>query len=298
MKSPASTWILVASCLSIAPASAAEHPSTNPHTGLVEAPLAGLRKAAQRGDRADLGRWAARIGVARLARALADPDRSLVLAALASVPFLPGRLLLLDAVLARCESADPQVKESALRTIGVLLDDTDPDLLDAWEIPAETAQAACRVLAATAGSPDRAIDLRLAALQSLADASALCAARSDLLAVLRDPSPEIRRAAVLVTLPTNVRTLSTLREASKDPDASVASAAGAALCRQQLTPRVKSVPGPARPLREFVVAQSTPVEDAAEMLSCLADSMDPTDVKTLEDLRAKGSPLLRDIPKR
>jgi hypothetical protein len=297
MKSTVPAWILVASWLFIAPA-AAEHSPTNHHTGLVEAPLAGLRKAAQRGDRAELGRWAARIGVARLARALSDPDRSLVLAALDSVPFLPGRLLLLDAVLARCESADPQVKESALRTIGVLLDDTDPDLLDAWEIPAETTQAACRVLAAAAGSPDRAIDLRLAALQSLADASALCAAKSDLLAVLRDPSPEIRRAAVLVTLPTNLRGLSALREASKDPDASVASAAGAALCRQQLAPRVKSAPVPARPLRELVVAQPTPVEDAAEMLSCLGDSTDPADLKTLEDLRAKGSPLLRDIPKR
>jgi hypothetical protein len=46
-----------------------------------------------------------------------------------------------------------------------------------------------------------------------------------------------------------------------------------------------------------VLAPSTPAEDAAEMLSCLADSSDPTDARALEELRSKGSPLLRDLAK-
>jgi hypothetical protein len=100
MRHNATALALTLSLLFIAPASAADRPSYNRRTGLLEVPLQGLRKAAERGDRAELGRWAARIGVARLGKALADPDRSLALAALDSVPYLPDRLLLLDAVLA------------------------------------------------------------------------------------------------------------------------------------------------------------------------------------------------------
>jgi len=76
----------------------------------------GLREAPERRS-AELGRRAARIGVARLAKALADPDHRLALAALDSVPYLPDRLLLLDAVLAQCDSPDTQLGERALRTV-------------------------------------------------------------------------------------------------------------------------------------------------------------------------------------
>jgi hypothetical protein len=289
-------WAFVAMGLLSAPAAGAEHPSTNRHTGLVETPLAGLRKAAERGDRAELGRQAARIGVARLARALADPDRGLVLAALDSAPYAPGRLLLLDAVLARCDSADASIRERALRTVGVLLDGADPELLGAWEVPIEIAQTACGILAASASRRDRTLDARLAALQSLADAGALCAGKNDLQALLRDPSPDIRRAGILVIAPTNPQALSALREAIKDPDPGVAAAAGVALCREQHVPRLKPNPAPTPPWRGLVVAQSTPAEDAAEMLTCLTESNDPSDAKVLEDLRAKGSPML--LPKR
>ena len=57
------------------------------------------------------------------------------------------------------------------------------------------------------------------------------------------------------------------------------------------------MPPLARPWRELVLAPSTPAEDAAEMLSCLVDSTDPTDAKAIEELRSKGSPLLRDLTK-
>jgi hypothetical protein len=66
--------------------------------------------------------------------------------------------------------------------VGALLGDADPGLLDAWEVPDEVAQRACRVLAAAAGRAGSGRStLRLAALQSLADANALCAGRNDLL---------------------------------------------------------------------------------------------------------------------
>jgi hypothetical protein len=114
---------------------------------------------------------------------------------------------------------------------------------------------------------------------------------------MHDPSPDIRRAAVLVLSPNGARGLSALREASKDTDPGVVAAAGVALCRQQLAPRAKPTlsPAPTRPWRELVLAPGTPAEDAAEMLSCLVDSTDPTDAKAIEELRSKGSPLLRDL---
>jgi hypothetical protein len=299
MQHHAAAWALGLSLLFIAPSAAAERPSYNRRTGLLEVPLLGLRKAAERGDRAELGRWAARIGVARLAKALADPDRSLALAALDSVVYLPERLLLLDGVLAQCNSSDAQLGERALRTTGALLGDADAGLLDAWEVPDEVAERACRVLAAAAGRQDRAIAVRLAALQSLADANAICTGRNEIMVLMHDPSSDIRRAAVLVLPPSGARTSSALREASKDANPGVVAATGVVLCRQQLASRAKPAPPstPARPWRELVLAPSTPAEDAAEMLSCLADSSDPTDARALEELRSKGSPLLRDLAK-
>jgi hypothetical protein len=117
--------------------------------------------------------------------------------------------------------------------------------------------------------------------------------------LMHDPSSDIRRAAVLVLPPNGARTLSALREASKDADPGVVTATGVALCRQQLAPRAKpTLPSaPARPWRELVLAPNTPAEDAVEMLSCLADSSDPTDAKVLEELRSKGSPLVRGLAK-
>jgi hypothetical protein len=295
MKRTPAAWALAFSLLFITSIAAAERPPYNRHTGLLEAPLLGLRKAAERGDRAELGRWAARIGVARLTKALADPDHTLAMAALDSVPYLQDRLLMLDAVLAQCNSTDAQIGERALRAMGALLGDANPALLDEWEVPDEVAGRACRDLAAMAGRADRAIDVRLAALQSLADANALCAGKNDFSALMTDPSPAVRRAAVLVLLPSGARTLSTLRLASKDADPGVVAASGVSLCRQQLALRAKPVPPAARPWRELVLAPSTSAEDAAEMFPCLIDSTDPSDAKAVEDLRSKGSPLLRDL---
>jgi hypothetical protein len=249
----------------------------------------GLRKAAERGDRAELGRWAARIGVARLTQALADPDRDLALAALDSVPFLRERLLMLDAVLARCDAADTQLGERALRTLGALLGDADPGLFAEWEVPDEVARRACQVMAAVAGKADRALDVRLVALQSLADANTLCAGRNDLSALVTDPSPEIRRAAVL-GLPAN-----RARPASQEVDPGVLAAMGVVLCRQQRDLHAKPAPPAGRPWRDLALAPSTPAEDAVEMLPCLLESTDPGDSKAVEDLRSKGSPLLRDL---
>jgi len=282
------------SCLWATAAWAAEHTVTNRHTGLVEAPLTGLRKAAEHGDRAELGRWAARIGVARLSRALTDSDRGLTLAVLDSLPSLPARLLLLEPVLARCESGDAAISERALRTLGTILGEADLALFEAWEVPRETSERACRVLASTANRTDRDLALRLAALQSLSDANALCAGRQQVSALLRDSSPEIRRAAMLLSSAAEVRAV---QDGCKDPDAGVVSASGATLCRLQLASGNKS-PAPApRPLRELALLPGTAAEDAVEMLACLAESKDLADAKAAQEIRGKTSPALRAMNK-
>jgi hypothetical protein len=296
MRRTTAVWAWALAGLLATSAWAAERTVTNRHTGLIEAPLTGLRKAAEHGDRAELGRWGARIGVARLARALADSDRGLALAVLDSLPYLPARLLLLEPVLARCESADAAIGERALRTLGTILGEADAGLLEAWEVPRETSERACRVLAAVASRTDRDVTLRLAALQALADANALCAGRQRGSALLRDPSPEIRRAAVLLSSAADARAV---QDSGKDPDASVVSASGAALCRLRLVPAVVSnstAPAP-RPLRDLAALPGTPAEDAAEMLVCLAESKDPADAKAAQEIRSKTPPTLRAMNK-
>lgn len=286
MRRTTAVWAWALAGLLATSAWAAEYVVTNRHTGLIEAPLAGLRKAAEHGDRAELGRWAARIGVARLSRALADSDRGLVLAVLDSLPFLPARLLMVEPVLARCESSDSAISERALRTLGTILGEADATLLEAWEIPREVSERACRVLAANAGRTDRDRAVRLAALQGLADANVFCAGRHPMSALLRDPSPEIRRAAVLLSSVADARVV---QECGKDPDAGVVSASGVILCRLRLVPVAPSnSTGPApRPLRDLALQPGTPAEDAAEMLVCLAESKDPADAKAAQEIRNK-----------
>ncbi len=294
MRRTTAVWAWALSGLLATSAGAAERTVTNRHTGLIEAPLTGLRRAAEHGDRAELGRWAARIGVARLSRALTDSDRELTLAVLDSLPSLPARLLLLEPVLARCESADAVISERALRTLGTILGEADLALLEAWEVPRETSERACRVLASTANRTDRDLALRLVALQGLADANVLCAGRQRVSGLVRDSSPEIRRAALLLSSAAEARVV---QDGSKDPDAGVASASGATLCRLHLAPSLNSTAPAPRPLRDLALLPGTAVEDAVEMLACLAESKDPADAKAAQEIRNKSNPSLRAMNK-
>jgi hypothetical protein len=203
----------------------------------------------------------------------------------------------MEPVLARCEStSDAILGERAVRTLGTILGEADAAMLESWEVPLETGERACRMLGTIAGRADREVSLRLAALQALADANALCASRQRVSTLLRDPSPEIRRAAVLLSSAADARAL---QESGKDPDAGVASASGATLCRLHLVPTPApngTAPVP-RPLRELAVLPGTPAEDAAEMLVCLAESKDPADAKAAQEIRSKGAPALRAMNK-
>jgi len=275
---------------------AAEHATINRRTGLYEPPLTELRKASERGDRAELARTASRLGPNRLAKALADSDRRTVLAALEAAPLFAEGVLLLDGIVPLLGSTDDEVRERAVRSTSALLHEHDRTSLAEWEVSNETAGAACLGLLRLAGKDSEKLSARLSALQGLADASAYCSTINPLIELSGKGPAEIRRAAVLA-LPINESQVGSqvgnqvarnaLVAASKDPDSKVAAAAGARLCRTYATA------ANATPLRQLALAADVLAEDVVDMLPCLAASKDPADHKAIDQLAASGSPAVK-----
>jgi hypothetical protein len=285
-------WALVCAALLVSAggALAGERAGVNRRTGLYEPPLADLRKADERGDRAELARAAARLGPARLGKALQDPDPRIVLAALDGIPLVAPGILLLGSVVPLTTSADETTREHAVRALATLLGASDLERLAEWEIPAETAQAACRGLGAAVANESEQLATRLLAAQGLADAAAVCAGGLSPAQLLSSREPEIRRAAVLL-LDVAPAPADFLVSAAKDRDGRVAAAAGARLCKR----RAKSPALPGEPpLRQLALAQGASPEDVIEILPCLANSKDPADGKALDDLKSGGAASVRE----
>lgn len=272
------------------PTRAAERARVNQRTGLFEPPLVDLRKAAERGDRAELARVAVRLGPARLAKGLSDPDRRTVLAALQGVPLLRSGILLLDPVAALTGSSDQEIREQALHALSALLATDDTDRLAEWEIPLESTRGACQALAAAAVNVRETSSLRLVAVQGLADAGANCASSFEPSRLSASSDPALRRAAVLA-LPPSSQASRLLLAATKDSDVRVAAAAAACLCARRMAGQALPVPSL---LAELALAESAAVEDVIDMLPCLAASKDPADGKALETLRGRGPAVIRD----
>jgi hypothetical protein len=271
---------------------AAERSTINRRTGLYEPPLTELRKASERGDRAELARTASRLGPNRLAKALTDSDRRLVLAALEAAPLFVEGVLLFDGIVPLIGSADDDVRERAVRSTVALLHEHDRTSFAEWEVSNETVGAACQALLRVAGRENEKPAARLAALQGLADASAYCSTTTPLAELAGKGPAEIRRAAVLA-LPINESQVGSqaatnaLVAASKDADSQVAAAAGARLCRTH-TPATN-----APPLRQLVLGADVLAEDVVDMLPCLTASKDPADHKAIDQLAASGSPAVK-----
>jgi hypothetical protein len=271
-------------------ATAAERASVSRRTGLFELPLSDLRKAAERGDRAELARATGRLGPARLGKALADPDRRLVLAALEAAPLYAWGLLLLDDVVQLLASTDEAIRNRAVRTAAALFAGSDAERLAEWEVSGETTRAACQGLAVVAINESEQLGTRLWAMQGIADAGATCAGSLKPVKLLSSHEADIRRAAVLA-LPGEPAGSEALLTASRDSDGRVAAAAGARLCGRQ----AKNRPLPAQlSLRRLALAQGAAPEDVIEILPCLANSTDAADGDALESLRASAPTVIRD----
>src|SRR6185436_8139441 len=127
-----------------------DRPAFNRHTGLYEPPFSELERAVSSGDRADIARWAARIGPARLVEALRGTERGRVVAALEATGLLPGNVRLLDAVTPLVLSGDAAIAERAVRTLSQLLDAGEPRRFEEWDVPADAVARGCQALATAA----------------------------------------------------------------------------------------------------------------------------------------------------
>jgi hypothetical protein len=296
MKCTVWNWALfVAASLALtASARAADRATVNRRTGLYELPMTDLRKAAERGDRAELARVVARLGPARMAKALQDPDRRTVLAALEGAALLDSGILLLENISPLLASTDEGVRARAVGAAAALLAANDAAGFADWEVAGETTQATCQALALLAANEAEPLSTRLLAVQGIADAPEMCATARKPAPLLASREPEIRRAAVVGLLPSSAP-VETLVAIARDRDPGVAAAAGARLCEQR---REKPPLPAAPPLRQLALAQGALPEDVIAMLPCLAASADPADRKAIEELQSSGTAAVREAIKR
>jgi hypothetical protein len=270
----------------------------NPRTGRLAPALAELVKAAKRGDRAALGRVADRLGPARLAEAVTGSEPGVSEAALAAAPLSRGGVRLVGSVAAELWAAEPARATAAAVALGTMLDGASPNELEEWEVPPDAVGRACGGLKAVALRAGAAPALRLAALDAIASTLVTCGSPADLAPLAHDPSGPIRRAAVLV-MAMGERREAVLRDAIADGDKTVSAAGTAAACRVEGRTGRSGRPEPPIPsalasARTLASAPTTPVEDAVEMLDCLAAAGTPADRALLDELQRRPPSPLRD----
>ncbi|MEA2696965.1 MAG: hypothetical protein QOI66_1236 [Myxococcales bacterium] len=271
---------------------------TNVRTGMVRPAFDQLVRAVKLRDRGAIERIVERIGPGRLAQGLAQPDRRVVLAVLSAVPGARGSVLLTEPIANLTSSGDPAIAAAAARTLGELLDGDAPADLEQWEVPPDVIWHACGALHGLALRGLAAAPARLAALAALADAASICGDTDGLLPGLKDPDPALRRATAQVVRVRSPAAIAALHESMRDSVATVTSAAVAALCRARAgTPSGKSDPtagGVVEAARLLILQPATPIDDAVDLLACLATSATPAD-KKIEELIRRGPPSpLRD----
>ena len=267
-------------------------PSFDPHTALLEASIPSLTAASARGDRAELARWADRLGPSRLAALLQRRERTTVMAALDSTRLLDGNVRLLPWVTKLIGDDDVQVAEKAIQTVGELLRADQLGKLLEWEVAAVEVGAACAALARMADQVDAEQQLRQRALEAMAEGYAFCRVNIPAAALTGMLWPEIRRAALLAPQIIRVQSVDAIGELTADKAPQVAAAAAAVWCRHRFEPlRKQGVNDEAKVrftrIRALVLQPNVAPEDAAEMLPCLSLSRDPEDRKAFETARKR-----------
>jgi hypothetical protein len=216
-------------------------------------------------------------------------DKARVLAALDAAVLLPGNVRLLEAVTPLLASTDGAILEHAARTAALMLDSSEPRRFDDWDIPADVVARACSGLSQVATRNEAPPPARLAALDALAEAAAC---PSPVAKLVNDGSAEIRRAALLALHPTDDLPATALRQALADRESGVVSAAAVAVCRRRRAGAKAPGAEPSVPIRTLALADSTPVEDAVELLPCLANG-DSADKQALDQLKHSKVPALK-----
>ena len=266
-------------------------PAGSNRTGLAEASASALEAAVGRGDRAEIARWAERLGPSRLMRLLEADDRGTVLAALEATRLLDGNVRLLAPVTRLLVDADARVAERAAITAGELLRADRLGKLLEWEISAPEVADACNALARVADRNGAPLPLRVSALEALAEGHAFCRVSIPLGTLSGDVWPEVRRAALLAPQIVRVQSVETIGEISRDLVPQVAGAAATVWCRHKLESLRKGIGDEAKQrlgrMRSLVLMDNTPAEDTAEMLPCLSLSSNPEDKRAFETARKR-----------
>jgi hypothetical protein len=272
---------------------ATEHRRVGARTGMLEVPIDELLTAVRRKDRAEIGRLAERIGPARLVEALRRTDAQGVQAALTGIVALPGRARLIGAVTELLTVSDATIASAAARTLGEILAPVTLAELEEWDVPGDLVSGACSALHTAVLLPSNSTLERLAALEAMGDGMAVCRPAPDLVGLLKDPTPSIRRAAALVLRPQQRLATGGFAAGTRDVDPSVATASVAAVCEAIAEPAAWPKGSVREPIwdqtrqlaRQMILAPATPADDAVEMLDCL----DPTlagDRQLLDGMRA------------
>jgi hypothetical protein len=267
----------------------------SPRTGKLTPAFAEMVKAHKRGDRAALERVAERLGPARLGEAVAHPDAAVGAAALAAAPLARGGVLLTGPISMQLW-AEPTRAVAASSALAALLDGAVPTLLEEWDVPPDAITRACDWLRGIAGRAESPLAVRLAVLDAVAATMPTCGP-ADVSALVHDPLPAVRRAAVLIAA--GSRQDATVQGAIADPDRSVSAAASASACRLESRTGSSGRPQPPSPAAQAAAraqagVPSTSADDAVEMLDCLASAGTPADRALLDELQRRPPSPLRD----
>jgi hypothetical protein len=221
----------------------ATSPSAAPATKLEPEPpdreQAGLRAAFLSGAPDEVSRAGQRLSAKEATDALTGSDRELALAAASAAPWVADRIWLLVALGQAARSPDRPLAAAAARSAARIAGNLDGDQLLQRDVPPDWVRARMAEYRAQAADVGRWTDVRVASLEvaahlhrALLERAAPSEPAYDLSAVLADPEPELRRAALELTigpLDEQQRSLVAARVKS-DEDPAVVAAAAQALC--------------------------------------------------------------------
>lgn len=239
---------------------------------LATASLASMKAAMQRGDLDEASRQGVLAGPAVVEAALASPDRATRLAGIAAVTAVDDRAELLDALAKVAAGPDPRTAIPAARAARTIAGEFARTELPDDLAPADVVAWRDR-WSALALARDRWVEVRTLAVEV---ALALDPTGMPFAAVLAEPDPAVRRAAVIaVPMPVPVALRPALAATvANDADPRVALAAGQVLCADLVADPPKPVrdalgpQGRAR-LRTLVAAPGTPLAIKRVVARCL-----------------------------
>ncbi len=216
----------------------AAQPAPTPPRPPAEPPdLAGLRAAFLSGAPDELVRAGQRLTAARLSDALAGSDREIVLAAAGAAPSAPDAIWLLIPLGELAASPDRPLAAAAARSAARIAGQLDADELLDRDVPPDWTRARLAEYRARAADAGRWTDVRVSCLEVAAHLHRALGERAagapyDMAALLADPEPEVRRAAVELALgPLGPREIDMVAaRAASDDDDEVRAAAAQALC--------------------------------------------------------------------